>query len=416
LLTRRFIYPALAIVCAAPRLGVLLHERGAILASYTEKSDTFALTFVKSGTFGFIPGIPSADTQPLYGWFLVPVYWIFGRSWESVGLAQLVLAIATVWLVWEIGKRFLSVHAAIAGAVIATLNPYLVWHDMHVNREIADQVVLAALVLVTIMLAQKPSLELALLDGILLGLAILGNTRLFALPLVVAAWLAARIRRRAAIALIAAAFAFAGLTVLPWLVRNKIQVGCYALTTDGRAFWKANNRFTYGVLSHGGWIDDVPTTQPPGRPPTPEEAWGTWMSTGQKTKVDECAQPGYYESKVFSFWVDHPSEKGKLMEQASSMLWSPFVTETSGRSGAGTSLDVGRRVIAPAYMIGVYALAAVGAFLAPIWLVVLTGLLLAYNTVAALAFAGATRYRVAFDFLLALLAGTAITYRRHLNR
>lgn len=413
---RLYLYPALAIVCAAPRLGVLLHERGAILASYTEKSDTFAMTFVKGGTFGFIPGVPSADTQPLYGWFLVPVYWIFGRSWESVGLAQLLLAIVTVWLVWEIGRRFLSARAAAVAAVIATLNPYLVWHDMHVNREIVDQVVLAGLVLATIALARRPTLELAIIDGILLGLAMLGNARLFALPLVVAAWLASRVRRRAVIVLVLAAFSCAGLTVLPWLVRNKIQVGCYALTTDGRAFWKANNRFTYGVLSHGGWIDDVPGNQPPGRPPTAEEAWGTWLSTGNKIAVDECAQPGYYESKVFSFWADHPRQKAKLMEQASTMLWSPFVTETNGRSGAGTSLDVGRRVIAPAYTIGLYALAAAGVLVAPIWYVVLTALLLSYNTVAALAFAGATRYRVAFDFLLALLAGAALTYRRRLNR
>jgi 4-amino-4-deoxy-L-arabinose transferase-like glycosyltransferase len=413
---RRWVYPALAIVCAAPRLGVLLHERAAILASYTEKSDTFAITFVKHGTFGFIPGIPSADTQPVYGWFLVPVYWIFGRSWESVGLAQLVLAIATVWLVWDIGKRLFSARAATVAAVVATLNPYLVWHDMHVNREIVDQVVLAALVLVTIALANRPSLELGLLEGLLLGLAILGNARLFALPLVVAAWLMWRVRSRGMIVLTAIAFATAGLTVLPWLVRNKVQVGCYALTTDGRAFWKANNRFTYGVLSHGGWIDDVPNNQPPGRPLTAEEAWGTWVSTGRKIHVDECAQPGYYESKVFSFWADHPNEKTKLMGQASTMLWSPFVTETSGRSGAGTSLDTGRRVIAPAYTIGLYALAAAGTLVAPIWYVVLTALLLAYNTVAALAFAGATRYRVAFDFLLALLAGAALTHRRHLNR
>jgi 4-amino-4-deoxy-L-arabinose transferase-like glycosyltransferase len=414
-MSRRLAYPALAIVCAAPRLGVLLHERGAILASFTEKSDTFAYTFVHHGTFGFIPGVPSADTQPLYGWFLVPVYWAFGRSWESVGVAQLLLAVVTVLLVYEIGRRVLSPRVAVVAAVIATLNPYLVWHDMHVNREIVDQTVAAGLVLATIALAARPSFDLALLEGLMLGLAILGNTRLFAVPLVVLAWLAWRIPRRAAAALSAVALACAGLTVLPWLVRNKAQVGCYALTTDGRAFWKANNPYTYSVLAHGGWIDDVPSNQPRGRPPTAEEAWGTWVSGGRIVHVDECAQPGYYESRVFSFWNDHPGEKAKLMRQAAGMLWSPFVTETNSRSGRGGSLDFGRRVVAPAYTIGLFALAALGALVAPIWYVVLTALLLAYNTVAALAFAGATRYRVTWDFLLALLAGAALAYRRRLN-
>ena len=74
---------------------VLLLERGDILAAFTEKSDDFARTFVASGTFGFVPGEPSAWTQPLYGFLLVPIYWIFGRSWWAVGLAQIAVAVAT---------------------------------------------------------------------------------------------------------------------------------------------------------------------------------------------------------------------------------------------------------------------------------------------------------------------------------
>ena len=110
-MSRRRAYAALAAVCAVPRLAVLLHERDSITAAFTEKSDTFALTFVQHGTFGFIPGEPSAYTQPLYGWFLIPVYWIFGRSWLSIGLAQIVLAVVTALLVYEIGRRLLGARA-----------------------------------------------------------------------------------------------------------------------------------------------------------------------------------------------------------------------------------------------------------------------------------------------------------------
>ena len=84
--------------------------------------------------------------------------------------------------------------------------------------------------------------------------------------------------------------------------------------------------------------------------------------------------------------------------------------ETSDRSGAGTQLDVGRRVIEPAYMWALYALALVGLFLAPRAFVALALLLLAYQTAAALVFVGATRYRVAWDFLLALLAAATIEH------
>ena len=79
-----------------------------ILASFTEKSDRFAKTFVDSGTFGFIAGEPSAWTQPLYSFFLIPIYWVAGREWWAVGLAQIVVAAATALVVYETGRRFLS--------------------------------------------------------------------------------------------------------------------------------------------------------------------------------------------------------------------------------------------------------------------------------------------------------------------
>ena len=403
---------AVALVAAAaalPRLAVLLHERGAILAGNVEKSDTFATTFVHSGTFGFIPGVPSAATQPLYGWFLIPLYWIFGRSWETVGLAQIVVAVCTALVVFEIGRRIVSTSAGIVGALAATLNPYLVWHDVHVNREILDQLLAAAIVFLALLVARDRRLSIATALGVALGLAMLGNARLFALPVVVVAYLAWRIgsaRRAAEIA--AVVLVCAGVAVLPWLVRNDVQLGCFALTTDGRALWKANNQFTHSVLARGGWIDDVPRDQPPGRPLTAAEAQTIWQRGEGKRNVHECAQVTYYENKVFAFWVDHPGEKARLMAQAAGMLWSPRVTETTGRSAAGTMVDVGRRWIAPIYTAMLYAFAIAGLFMVTRAFAVLALLVLAYDTVTALAFAGATRYRVPWDFVIALLAAAAL--------
>src|SRR4029078_5393815 len=118
-----------AAVAAVPRLAVLLVERHDILTASTEKSDDLAQVFLRTGTFGFVPGHPTAWTQPLYAWFLIPVYWIFGRSWWAVGLFQIGIAVATALRVYEIGRRFVSRKAGVIAAVIATLNPYLVWHD-----------------------------------------------------------------------------------------------------------------------------------------------------------------------------------------------------------------------------------------------------------------------------------------------
>jgi len=414
--SRRVSYAGLAILCAVPRLVVLLHVRNTLLATNAEKSDLFAQTFVAHGTYGLIPGEPSAYTQPLYGWFLIPVYWIFGRTWWSVGIAQLLLAVATAVLVYEIGRRILGPRAGLIGAAIATLNPYLIWHDMHINREIVDQVVAAALVLLTLVVVERPSLKLATLLGAVTGLSMLGNTRLIGVPVLCAVYLAFRLPRARTTAL-ACGIVIVGATVvvMPWLIRNDVNVGCFAITTDGRAMWKANNPRTYGLLSSGQWIDNI--GQHPPRPPhpgylTPDEAHGIWVRTNGRVKLhpDECLEMTFYENLAFTWMEDHPGAKAKLAALSAKLLWQPSVFETSGRPGAGTSLDVGRRVIEPLYMWVVYALAFVGLFVASRAFVALALLLLAYQTGAALLFVGATRYRVAWDFLLAILAAAALQW------
>ncbi|TML15418.1 MAG: glycosyltransferase family 39 protein [Actinobacteria bacterium] len=139
-----------------------------------------------------MPGEPSAYTQPLYGFFLVPIYWIFGRTWWAAGGAQIVVATATAVLVYAIGARVLSRRAGFFAAVIATLNPYLVWHDVHLNREVLDQLLAAALVLCTLIASERRSVKWATAAGICGGLAVLGNVRLAFLPIAVGAYLVFR--------------------------------------------------------------------------------------------------------------------------------------------------------------------------------------------------------------------------------
>lgn len=407
-MTRRLAYAAVLAAAVVPRLVVLLHERGAILASNTEKSDSFATTFVHSGTYGFISGQPSAWTQPGYSFFLIPVYWIFGRNWPAVGLAQILLAAATALVVYETGRRFLSAWAGLIAAVVATLNPYLIWHDVHVNREIVDQLLAAAIVYLTLLAAERAAgrvrAPVAAL-GVVLGLAILANTRLLFLPLVVAAYLLWQ--RRAWIAPVLCVGACV-LAVLPWAVRNDVSVGCFTLSTDTKALWKANNANTYSTLAAGKWIDDVPNL--PGAPPTPEMTGAIYAAHHKLIHVDECAQQTFYRDKALSFMVDHPGEKAKLAVQAVRMLWDPRVQKTEGRPGKGGFIDRVRTWVQPVYEIPLYVFALAGLFLVPRRIAVLVVLLLGYQTVVAMGFAGDTRYRVPWDFTLSLAASVAVLW------
>ena len=406
-MTRAGAYVLVAAACALPRLAAVLYERGRLLDRFTEKSDQIASTFVESGTFGFLPDVPTAYTQPLYGFFLAPIYAVFGRSWLAVGVAQTLVAVATALLVYELGRRVASQRAGLVAALLTTLHPYVVWHDVHVNREVLDGLVAVALTLLAVLLAERRSWRLAAALGAVAGLAILGNARLILLPVALAAYLAWRwadareTLRAAAIIGVAAAVALA-----PWVVRNERQVGCYAITTDARALWKANNLHTYETLERGLWIDDVPEL--PGAPPSPELAAALALDRGRPFPVDECAQMELYRGEVTEFWREHPGEKAKLAAQAAGMLWNPFE-----RAGASAEADEGfsataRRVIEPGYMLGLYVLALGGALVAGRRVAVLAGVLLGYQTLAAMVFAGTPRYRAPWDFLVALLAGIAL--------
>ncbi len=167
--TRRAVL-LLVLATSLPRLLALLHERGSILVNNVDKGDTFAQTYLATGTYGFIPGHPSAYTQPLYGWFLIPLYWIFGRSWETVGIAQICVAVCTVLVVWQIGRRWLTPAIGLLAGLAVALHPYLIWHDIHMNREILDQLLAAALTYLTLHAAERFEWRRAAMLGAVLGL------------------------------------------------------------------------------------------------------------------------------------------------------------------------------------------------------------------------------------------------------
>jgi 4-amino-4-deoxy-L-arabinose transferase-like glycosyltransferase len=399
--TRGKAYALVACACALPRLAVLVHERAAILA-HIEKSDIIARQYLASGTFGYVPGEPSAYTQPMYGWFLIAVYWLAGRHWWSLGSAQILIAVATAIVVYEIGRRFLSPRAGLVAALAATLQPYLVWHDVHGNREILDQLLGAAVFGLALAVARAAG---AAALGAACGLGILSNTRLVLLPVALAVFL---LWRRATLAAAALVLVAAAVVLAPWVIRNRVEVGCFAITTDARALWKANNLGTYAVLARGGWIDAVPDIpQRRGHVAdawrTPQEAGDIYSSSGRKLEIDECAQQSHYEHLVVRFWERHPGAKARLIGQASEMLWSPALGQENETSSA-----VARNVIEPLYVVPLYVLAIAGLFVVPAPVRVLALVFAAYETLAACVFAGTTRYRVPWDFVLALLAAAAI--------
>jgi 4-amino-4-deoxy-L-arabinose transferase-like glycosyltransferase len=402
-------HPALAVALLAVvvRLPVLLYERGRITASFFDKGDYFARNYLADGTYGFIPGHPSAYTQPLYGFFLVPLYWVLERHWLVVGLAQIGIAALTAALVYLIGARLGGRAVGLLAAVLTTLQPYVIWHDVHMNREILDQALAAASILLLLVLVERRDWWSATGLGAVLGLAILGNVRLALLPVLLVGLLLLWAGRTRHVALLAAAvLVVCGAVVAPWVIRNRVELGCTVVTTDGRALWKANNVNTYRVLRSGGWIDHVPPIR--GTPPTPQDAGRIYRNTGRVIDTDECAQMRFYQHRAAEFVRHHPAEKAKLSALGTWMLWDPRTTETRGRPMRGGWLDFLRRYAESTWMVALYALAVAGFVLVRGRLRTLVAAIALYQTALAMVFVGETRYRIPWDFLLALLAAHAL--------
>ena len=406
-MSRRSAYPILVAACALPRLVVLLHERAAVLENM-EKSDLIAQLYLKSGTFGYVPGVPSAYTQPLYGWFLIAVYWLAGKHWWSVGGAQTLVAVATAIVVYESGRRFLSNGAALLGAVIATLQPYLVWHDLHGNREILDQ----------------------LLGAAMFGLAYCSPPRVArcgSRP----RWGSCRESRSCrtpgscSCRWCSAATCSGGVRAgrppsscrcSPWSRWRRGWSGTRSRSAASRSrptpalSGRRTTSSTYATLREGLWIDNVPDiperrgARIPFRWYTPEAAGTYYKNHGVKLDIDECAQQAHYEHLVVQFWEHHPGAKLELMAQATGMLWDPRL----GAENTDTGTGVIRTWVEPLYVVPLYVLAIVGFVLVAPAVRALAAIFVLYETLAAWVFAGTTRYRVPWDFVLALLAAAAL--------
>jgi hypothetical protein len=117
----------------------------------------------------------------------------------------------------------------------------------------------------------------------------------------------------------------------------------------------------------------------------------------------------FYRSEALEFMTEEPVEKAKLAAYGAKLLWQPSVPRTEGRPGRGTLLDTGRDVVEPLFTIPFFALGLFGLTRVPRHYVVLAVALLLYQTVMAMLFVGQTRYRVPWDFLVAVPAAVALS-------
>ncbi len=229
-------------------------------------------------------GTPTAFRPPGTPVLIETVYVVCGRDYAAVRVVFCLVSALTCLAAGMLAAALFGNLAGLVAALLLALLPNHVYYAQHMLSEVpfALAITLACLWIVR----SRPQRAYWVLDfgaGLMFGLAFL--TRPQSAPclplLLLLALLGATRPRRAALqqfARVAAAFA---LVVLPWSLRNRIELGTFAPTTlGGHVFWGAHNPLVAADPERiGSWIPveglvDSAHPLPAEEPAAARAAWG----------------------------------------------------------------------------------------------------------------------------------------------
>ncbi|MFH2202528.1 MAG: glycosyltransferase family 39 protein [Elusimicrobiota bacterium] len=201
------------------------YEPGGDIPSY-DHYQNLAHSLYTTGSLR-LDGDLSAFREPAYPMFLAALYRVAGESFPVLWIAQSLVDVLTVWLVFLLGRRIFSRNVAWAAAVFAAFYPQMIYYAAEPRRESFLVCALALAMWATITAGEKPKDARFLVAGLLWAVPPL--TKSVYLPVGVLAavvvWLLGRRReqdlRRGAAVFLAA---FLGVYAL-WPLRNYLVFG-----------------------------------------------------------------------------------------------------------------------------------------------------------------------------------------------
>jgi len=301
------------------RLGVVVAFPGVFAFDQTgeihgsEGYDTYARNLVSTGVFGRTPGVPDAMLPPLYPYGLAVVYAVLGRGTLQVVGLHILLDVASMLMLYQIGKRLLPRGDA-AGKIAAlcyAVYPYLVFQNMTLIDTPIFMTLMYGFVLAMVSLRERPALNrqsllIMLLAGVVLGAATLVRPIVLALLPFIGLWF---LFRRSLGQMLLRLLPIAGIAIfmlVPWTVRNwQVYHTFVAMTvTSGGNFWQGNNAMTVPFFRAGYDVQ-----------------WITPPDLGALAKDDRAADAELLRLGL-TFLREHP-------EQIPDLLWTKFIVHWS---------------------------------------------------------------------------------------
>jgi 4-amino-4-deoxy-L-arabinose transferase-like glycosyltransferase len=216
-----------------------------------------ASTLVAGDGFGWGPGQPTSIRPPLYPALLASVWTLTGsQNLQAVRGLQILLALATCAVVYQLGMSAFDVTTGRIAAAIYWLYPSLIFFDFLLLTETLFTFLFLLFIWLTVRLVQSGRGWTAVASGASLGLAALTRSVLWPLPLLLCPLLVLLIDTSVARRLALSTLVLIGyvLVVGPWAVRNtrlqevttivdtmggiNLRMGNYEYTPDDR-MWDA---------------------------------------------------------------------------------------------------------------------------------------------------------------------------------
>lgn len=359
---------------------------------------------------GLPPTIPeradgaSAFRPPTYPYFLAGVYAVSGDSFTAGRLANALLGVLAVWLIFLIARRLWGDGAALAAAAVGAVAPPLVYLSTALMSEPLFIVFELAAILTLLRWLDDRRHRWVVACGVLCGLCAL--TRANGLVLLLAGLVGiaavARTERRQAVNAAAVLVTASVLTIVPWTVRNAVALGeLVPLTTQaGVAIAGSYSAPAERAGLREGWLHPLAVAE------LRREVF--------RADLNEAEVERELRRRGVDFALSHPDYVAgttwwntlRMFELAHLGRYRDFFHDERGLTGG--ERDVSR---AGAWVLALLAVAGVAAMLARprgsrgplfVWLV---PVLLFLTTVPV---NGSPRYRAVIDPYLVLLAGLAL--------
>lgn len=280
------------------------------LSLQTSGYDTYAVNVMEGqGYTRFEDRTGDSDLPPLYPYFLVGVYKLFGRDPLSVAIVQIFLDVIVVLLLFWIGRRVGGDWAGLLSAAFYGLYPYLLFQNVSLNDTGIFILFLTAGIALSYRVLDAQNWRAALGLGLMFGLAALTKTLVLLILPLLALWWWKHLGFRSAfrLGLISALALLA--VISPWIIRNIRLHDAFVLisTNDGSNLHQGNNSCVADYLARG-W----------------DAQWVNCLEV-PPAGLTEVETANWHRDQAINYLRDHPGDWPHLFWTKFWVLWSPSI-------------------------------------------------------------------------------------------